>query len=225
MIIVTGASRGLGNHICKRLLGQGEKIIGLSRNVNGLEFESYQCDITSYSSIKAVTKKIKNRHHKARALINAAGIASMNLALTTPSSVTERLIQTNLVGTIYCCQLFAPFLIKNNSGSIVNFSTIAVPMGLKGESIYVASKAGIEGFSKSFAREMSDFDVRVNCIAPGPINTDLIRGVEKNLIEKVIANQIIQKQFGVDDVSDLVELLLNPKAKSVSGQVLSVGGI
>ena len=78
MIIVTGASRGLGNHICKRLLGQGEKIIGLSRNVNGLEFESYQCDITSYSSIKAVTKKIKNRHHKARALINAAGIASMN---------------------------------------------------------------------------------------------------------------------------------------------------
>ena len=107
----------------------------------------------------------------------------------------------------------------------MNFSTIAVPMGLKGESIYVASKAGIEGFSKSFAREMSDFDVRVNCIAPGPINTDLIRGVEKNLIEKVIANQIIQKQFGVDDVSDLVELLLNPKAKSVSGQVLSVGGI
>ena len=107
----------------------------------------------------------------------------------------------------------------------MNFSTIAVPMGLKGESIYVASKAGIEGFSKSFAREMSDFDVRVNCIAPGPINTDLIRGVERKLIEKVIANQIIQKQFGVDDVSDLVELLLNPKAKSVSGQVLSVGGI
>ena len=107
----------------------------------------------------------------------------------------------------------------------MNFSTIAVPMGLKGESIYVASKAGIEGFSKSFAREMSNFDVRVNCIAPGPINTDLIRGVERKLIEKVIANQIIQKQFGVDDVSDLVELLLNPKAKSVSGQVLSVGGI
>ena len=93
------------------------------------------------------------------------------------------------------------------------------------EALTVASKAGVEGFSKSFAREMSDFDVRVNCIAPGPINTDLIRGVEKNLIEKVIANQIIQKQFGVDDVSDLVELLLNPKAKSVSGQVLSVGGI
>ena len=225
MIIVTGASRGLGNQICKRLPGQGENIIGLSRNVNGLEFESYQCDITSYSSIKAVTKKIKNRHHKARALINAAGIASMNLALTTPSSLTERLIQTNLIGTIYCCQLFAPFLIKNKSGSIVNFSTIAVPMGLKGESVYVASKAGVEGFSKSFAREMSDFNVRVNCIAPGPINTNLIKGVERGLIDKIISNQIIQKQFEADDVSDLVELLIDSKAKSISGQVLSVGGI
>ena len=225
MIIVTGASRGLGNHICKRLLRQGEEIIGLSRNVSGLEFESYECDVTSYAEIKEVTKKIKKRHQKATALINVAGLASMNLALTTPSSVTDRLIQTNLLGTIYCCQLFAPFLIKNKSGAILNFSTIAVPIGLKGESIYVASKAGVEGFSKSFAREMADFDVRVNCIAPGPIDTNLIRGVEKSLIENVISNQIIQKQFEDNDVSDLVELLLDPRAKSISGQILSVGGI
>ena len=98
-------------------------------------------------------------------------------------------------------------------------------MGLKGESVYVASKAGVEGFSKSFAREMSDFNVRVNCIAPGPINTNLIRGVERGLIDKIISNQIIQKQFEADDVSDLVELLIDSKAKSISGQVLSVGGI
>ena len=91
--------------------------------------------------------------------------------------------------------------------------------------MYVASKAGVEGFSKSFAREMSDFDVRVNCIAPGPIDTGLIKGVEKRLIEKVISNQIIQKQFEPDDVSDLVDLLISPKAKSLSGLVLSVGGV
>ena len=166
MIIVTGASRGLGNHICKRLLGQGEKIIGLSRNVSELEFEATSVTLPPIPKSKT-SKKIKSRHNKACALINAAGIASMNLALTTPSSLTERLIQTNLIGTIYCCQLFAPFLIKNKSGSIVNFSTIAVPMGLKGRrSVYVASKAGVEGFSKSFAREMSDFNVRVDALPP-----------------------------------------------------------
>ena len=225
MIIVTGAGRGLGFHICKRLLGQGEEVVGLSRDVHGLEFESYRCDISCDEEIKRVSKKIKSKHKKASALINAAGIASMNLALTTPSKVTESLIQTNLLGTIFCCQLFAPFLIKNKSGSIVNFSTIAVPIGLRGESIYVASKAGVEGFSKSFAREMSDFDIRVNCIAPGPINTNLTKGVEKSLIENVISHQIIQKQFKHDDVSDLVELLISPKAKTISGQVLSVGGI
>ena len=149
----------------------------------------------------------------------------MNLALTTPSKVTERIIQTNLIGTIYCSQLFSPFLIKNEGGAIINFSTIAVPIGLKGESIYVASKAGVEGFSKSFAREMSDFNVRVNCIAPGPIDTNLIKGVEKRLIVSVISKQIMQKQFEPDDISDLVELLIDPKAKTISGQVISVGGI
>ena len=68
-----------------------------------------------------------------------------------------------------------------------------MPIGLKGESIYVASKAGVEGFSKSFAREMSDFNIRVNCIAPGPIETDLIKGVDKKLIDRVIKKQIITK--------------------------------
>ena len=91
-------------------------------------------------------QKIKSKHHVAKAIINAAGVASMNLALTTPENVTDRLIRTNLIGTIYCCQLFAPFLIKNKTGSIVNFSTIAVPIGLRGESVYVASKAGVEDF-------------------------------------------------------------------------------
>ena len=225
MIIVTGASRGLGNHICKRLLKHGQEVVGLSRDVSDLEFESYQCDITSYEDIKNVTKIIKQKHNKASAIINAAGVASMNLALTTPSNVTERLIKTNLSGTIYCCQLFAPFLIKNKGGSIINFSTIAVPIGLRGESVYVASKAGVEGFSKSFAREMSDFNIRVNCVAPGPIETNLIKGVEKHLIEKVISNQILNKQFEPDDVSDLVELLISTEAKSLSGLVLPVGGI
>ena len=225
MIIVSGASKGLGNHICNRLCDQGHEVIGLSRDVSGLDFESYNCDISSYEEVKKVAKKIKVKHKKASAVINAAGIASMNLALTTPPEVTERIIQTNLMGTIFCCQLLSPLLIKNTNGVIINFSTIAVPIGLAGESIYVASKAGVEGFSKSFAREMSDFNVRVNCISPGPINTNLIKGVEKKLIDNVIARQIIRKQFEPDDVSDLIELLIDPKAKAVTGQVVPVGGI
>ena len=157
-------------------------------------------------------------------LVNAAGIASMNLAVTTPPSMTQKLIQTNLAGTIHCCQLFAPLMIRKKAGSIINFSTIAVTLGLKGESIYAASKAGVEGFSRAFAREMADFDIRVNCIAPGPIKTDLLKGVSDEQIDAIVAQQILPKLFLPDDVADLCEFLLGPQSQSLSGQVLKVGG-
>tara|TARA_B100001094_G_C17700758_1_gene562562 strand:- start:196 stop:639 length:444 start_codon:yes stop_codon:yes gene_type:complete len=147
------------------------------------------------------------------------------MALTTDEATIQKLIQTNLVGTIYCCQILGPLLVREKKGSIINFSTIAVPLSLKGESVYVASKAGIEGFSKSFAREMADFNIKVNCISPGPINTELIKGVSKSNIEKIISRQIIQKQFEKDDICDLVEVLLDDKTSSISGQILHVGGV
>jgi 3-oxoacyl-[acyl-carrier protein] reductase len=162
---------------------------------------------------------------KVSGLVNAAGVASMNLALTTPPAVAQRLIGVNLLGTIYCCQLFAPLMIRSRYGSIVNFSTIAVALGLKGESVYVASKAGVEGFSRSFAREMADFNIRVNCIAPGPIDTALLRGVTSEQISRIVEDQIIAKQFPASSVADLVELLFDARSESITGQVLHVGGV
>ena len=160
-----------------------------------------------------------------KAFVNAAGVASMNMAVTTDQSTVQKLIQTNLVGTIYCCQLFSPIMLRQKKGSFINFSTIAVALALKGESVYAASKAGVESFSRTFAREMADFNVRVNCIAPGPIKTDLLRGITDKQIEKIISQQIIQKQFQKSDVCDLVELLIDEKSASLSGQVLNVGGV
>jgi 3-oxoacyl-[acyl-carrier protein] reductase len=96
---------------------------------------------------------------------------------------------------------------------------------LKGESIYAASKAGVEGFTRSFAREMADFNVTVNCIAPGPIDTNLLKGITSEQIQKIVSQQIIPRQFTPEAVSDLVELLLDPRGKSLSGQVLHVGGV
>jgi 3-oxoacyl-[acyl-carrier protein] reductase len=116
-------------------------------------------------------------------------------------------------------------MLRQKRGSFINFSTIAVALALKGESVYAASKAGVEVFSKSFAREMSDFNIRVNCIAPGPIRTDLLRGITNTQIEKITSQQIIPKQFQKSDVCDLVELLMDEKASSLSGQVFNLGGV
>ena len=224
MIIVTGASRGLGRAVAERLISSGREVLSLSRTSEGAPGDSVTCDVSDYEAVKAVAQSLRKEKRVIEGLVNAAGIASMNLAVTTPPSMTQKLIQTNLAGTIHCCQLFAPLMIRKKAGSIINFSTIAVTLGLKGESIYAASKAGVEGFSRAFAREMADFDIRVNCIAPGPIKTDLLKGVSDEQIDAIVAQQILPKLFLPDDVADLCEFLLGPQSQSLSGQVLKVGG-
>lgn len=225
MIVVTGASRGLGFAIAKRLLYSGKEVFGLARRVEGLNFPAAVCDIADSDCVKTVARRLRAEGHQVQGLINAAGIAAMNLALMSPSSQVERLVQVNLLGTIYSSQAFAPLMVREKYGRIVNFSTIAVPLGLPGEAVYAASKAGVEAFSRSFAREVSSFGITVNCVAPGPIETGLLRGVPVDKIREIVAQQIIRNQFTPDDVCDVVELLLDDKSKSVSGQVLRVGGV
>jgi len=223
-VIITGASRGLGAAIAERLISNGNDVFGIARNADQLLYDSVSCDVSSYESLKAVAKRLRQEKREITGLVNAAGIAAMNLALTTTEASTQKILQTNLAGTIYCCQHFAPLMIRRGAGAIINFSTIAVAIGLKGESIYAASKAGVEGFSRSFAREVSDFGLRVNCIAPGPIDTDLLNGVSDEQIQRIVAQQVITTQHTKDDICDLIEVLLDPRSNSLSGQVLHVGG-
>lgn len=225
MIIVTGASRGLGKAITERLIQKNEEVVGLARNTNEMTIDTIKCDVSDYMSVKNASREVKRLKKPIKAFINAAGVASMNMAVTTDVSTVQKLIQTNLVGTIYCCQLFAPIMLRQKYGSFINFSTIAVALALKGESVYAASKAGVESFSRTFAREMADFNIRVNCIAPGPIRTDLLRGITDTQIEKITSQQVIPKQFQKSDVCDLVELLIDERAASLSGQVLNLGGV
>ena len=225
MILITGSNRGLGKSIANRLINNGEKVIGLSRSKESAEIETIECDVSDYSSVKQASREVKKMKTPIKALINVAGIASMNLAVTTDELTVQKLIQTNLVGTIYCCQLFAPIMMRHKDGIFINFSTIAVALALKGESVYAASKAGVESFTRTFAREMADFNIRVNCIAPGPIRTDLLSGITDTQINEIISRQIIPKQFEKSNVCDLVEILIDKKSSSLSGQTLNIGGV
>ena len=164
------------------------------------------------------------RDASAFALINAAGIASMNLVITTPPATVKRIVETNLLGTIYCCQQIAPALIRRGRGRIINFSTLGVPLAIKGEAIYIASKAGVEGFTRVFARELSPYGITVNAIAPGPIDTALIAKVPKDNIAAVVNQQIIQRQGTPEDVWKVVSMLLSEESAMVSGQTLYIGG-
>jgi 3-oxoacyl-[acyl-carrier protein] reductase len=224
MIVVTGASKGIGEHICNRLIDKGYEVVGLARTVKKRRYKMINCDVSSTESIEKSIKTLKKLGNIS-GLINAAGIASLNLTLFMTKKSIQNIIDTNLVGTIYMSKLITPLMIRNKKGFIINFSTIAVPLAMKGEAIYVASKAGIEGFTRAFAREVSGFNINVNCISPGPIKTDLTRGVDEEEINNLISQQLINKQFKLDDISNLVETIINKKYSSITGQILHVGGI
>jgi len=225
MIIVTGGSSGLGKAVTEDLRQKGENVVTISRGNNSEYKNHFSCDVTNYQSLKEVYLHLSTNGHKIRALVNCAGIASMNLALTTPPLITERVIRTNLIGTIYTNQIFAPLLIKNKGGRIINFSTIAVHLGLKGESVYVASKAGVEGFSRVFAKELAPFNVTVNCIAPGPIKTNLLKGISDAQIRNIVNNQIISQIMQPSAITEMVALLLRDESRNITGEVINVGGI
>lgn len=223
-VIVTGASRGLGRHCAMSLHERGYRVIGISRSAKSdTPYEIRSADVSDSSSLSKALGDLK-RDKSVYALVNAAGIASMNLVITTPAETVQKIINTNLVGTILACQLVAPAMIRRGSGRIINFSTLGVPLAIKGEAIYIASKAGVEGFSRAFAREMSPHGVTVNTIAPGPIDTALIEKVPRDKIDAVVSRQIIERQAEPADVWNIVSLLLSPESSMISGETIHVGG-
>ena len=139
-------------------------------------------------------------------------------------SLWTEVIQVNLLAPVALCHALVP-LIKETKGSIINLSGGGATGPRANFSAYATAKAGLVRFSETLAEEVKSYDVRVNCIAPGPIRTDLLRGITDTQIEKITSQQIIPKQFQKSDVCDLVELLIDKKASSLSGQVLNVGGV
>ncbi len=180
-------------------------------------------DVADPASVAAALGDLR-RDASVYALVNAAGIASMNLVITTPPATVRRIIETNLIGTIYCCQAIAPAMVKRGSGRIINFSTLGVPLAIKGEAVYIASKAGVEAFSRVFAREMAPHGVTVNTIAPGPIDTGLLEKVPREKIDEVVGRQLITRQGEPEDVWNIVSLLLSPQSAMITGQTINVGG-
>lgn len=226
MILITGASRGIGAHLAEYFLQEGEEVIGISRNPSnkGLPYRHFQCDVSSSTSLKEIASKLLNEKKYPNVLINAAGIANMNLALLTPGQVVEKIIQTNLCGTIYSSQVFTPLMIRQGGGTILNFSTIASKIALQGEAVYAASKSGVETFTRVFAKENSSHNIKVVCLAPGPVDTDLIAKVPPEKIDNVISNQAIKRKITLNEVTETVEFLISPAGITFTGNIIHLGG-
>jgi 3-oxoacyl-[acyl-carrier protein] reductase len=225
-IIVTGCSQGIGLFVANELLKLNYEVYGISRKkpTSEFKFNFIECDVSNSESVKEVFLKFR-RDLDVYALINVAGVASMNLLMSTPDNTIKRIIETNLLGSIYCTKAIIPPMIKSKMGRIINFSSIAVRIGAKGEATYIASKGGVEAFSRSIARELSPANITVNTISPAYIETRLSSSLPATIKKTVIERQIIESECSLSDVFDCIKLILSPESKKITGEIFNIGGV
>lgn len=223
-LIITGASRGLGQYMAQCALKEGYAVTGLARTPDrNAGYPVLACDVTDPDAVARCFADL--RKEPLWGLVNAAGAASMNLHLTTPPRTMRNLLACNLLGSMYCCAEAGKIFARRKAGRIVNFSSIAAALGLEGEAGYVAAKAGVEGFTRAFAREMARFGVTVNAVAPGPVPTRLTAGVPEEKINALRKRQVVPRALTPEDVWNVVSWLLDERSASLSGEVLHVGGV
>jgi 3-oxoacyl-[acyl-carrier protein] reductase len=224
-ILITGASRGIGNYLAINLQNAGYHVVGIARSFPiKPEFENITCDVSDGDNVQSVFSSFK-KNKTIFGLINCAGILHTKAVASITNNEISEIIDTNIKGTIFCCKnVIRPFL-AHGSGRVINFSSIAAVSALRGDSVYSASKSAIETFTKAFAKEMSHRSVTVNCISPGVIKTDMTANLTDEQILNLVSLQIIQKQATLDDIFHSVNFLLSEESSMITGQSFNIGGV
>jgi len=227
-ILITGSSRGLGKALAEHYLNKGDNVYGCARSEGTIEDDNYfhyRVDIASPEDVNNLFFSLRKETRQLDAIINNAGIASMNAFALTPVESFKKIFDINVQGTFLFCQKAFGLLKRSPHPRIINMSTVAVPLQLEGESIYAASKSAVETLTRIIAKEYGSFGITCNAIGPSPIDTALIKGVGKDKIAKLIERQAIQKMATEEDVINLADFFLRPESNMISGQVIYIGGV
>jgi 3-oxoacyl-[acyl-carrier protein] reductase len=227
VILITGTRKGIGRFLAQYYAQEGFLVEGCSRKPPDWDLKNYHhhiTDVTEESQVKEMFSSIRKRHKRLDVTINNAGIASMNHLLLTPGAMASSIMDTNLKGTFLICRESAKLMKNHGFGRIVNFSTIAVPMHLDGEAVYAASKSAVETFTRIIARELAQFGITCNVVGPTPIQTDLIRAVPQEKIDRIVNNLAVKRLGRFEDVANVIDFFIKPESAYVTGQVIYLGG-
>lgn len=228
VIAITGTRKGIGFFLAEQYLARGWQVIGCARGAGGPDHEAYRhyaLDVADERSVVRMMNDVRRQHGRLDALLNNAGIASMNHALLTPGTTLERVFQTNVFGTFFFCREAAKLMGRARNGRIVNFATVATPLKLEGEAVYAASKAAVVSLTEVMAREVAGMGITVNAVGPTPVPTDLVGAVPEEKMTALIARQAIARYGTMEDVLNVCDFFLRPESDFITGQTIYLGGV
>ena len=240
--LITGGAAGIGKATAERFLEEGAKVIICDVDQSsgekmveelGGKLIFYAVDVTDRSAVQNWVEEVVNEFGRIDVLVNNAGILRDNqlvkvkdgeLLKQMPEEDFDAVLAVNLKGVFNCTQAVAPFMIKQNAGVILNATSVVGLDGNFGQTNYVATKAGVVGMTKVWARELSRFNVRVNAVAPGFILTEMVKQMPEKILDGMVSRTPIGRMGEPRDVANAYLFLASDEASFVSGTTLRVDG-
>lgn len=228
VMLITGTRTGIGRHLAEYYSQRGFAVVGCSRQSPEASLDNYEhicCDVGDEAEVVRLFRQVQQRYGRLDALLNNAGIASMNHSLLTPLATVERVFRTNVFGTFLFCREAAKLMQPRRTGRLVNFATVATPLQLEGEAAYASSKAAVVSLTQIMARELGSLGITVNAVGPTPIPTDLIRGVPQEKLDALLDRQAVRRMGEMRDVTNVIDFFLSPGSDFITGQTVFLGGV
>lgn len=230
--LVTGGSRGIGEAICRRLADEGytvavnyknsaEKAEALAAKIGG---RAYRADVSQYDEVCAMFDSVERELGSVEVLVNNAAISVVGVFQDCTDEEWEKIFGVNVKGVFNCCKRALSNMLNKQHGSIVNISSIWGVTGGSCECHYSAAKAAVIGYTKSMAKELGPSGIRVNCVAPGAVKTDMNAHLSKEDWDGIIEETPVGRIGAPEDIAEAVAFLAGEKASYITGAVLNVNG-
>jgi 3-oxoacyl-[acyl-carrier protein] reductase len=239
IILVTGATRGIGKTIAEALAIQGAHVVFNYRQGKHEVAESFKkrlielgakkatpllFDLTNTAEMKDAFASFSKEYGNISGLVNNAGISKDQIILRLKEVDVGNILDTNLKGTILLTSLLSRYFLKAENVSVINVSSIVGLMGNPSQCAYAASKAGLLGFTKSFAKELASKGVRCNAICPGFIKTDMTEELDDKVKEAYLSSIPVSRFGETEEISNLVSFLLSQASSYITGEIIKIDG-
>jgi 3-oxoacyl-[acyl-carrier protein] reductase len=235
--IVTGGTKGIGRAICLLLAEEGARVVAnFSKDVDAAEnlmseakskrlgLGLYKADVTQFDQIKEMVEETFAQYGKIDILVNNVGLIRDNFLMLMSDEDWDSLLRTNLTSLFYCCRAVIRKMIPQRKGKIINISSISGILGTSGQTNYAATKGGVISFTKSLARELGSFNIHVNTVAPGLIESEVVSKMPKEKIEAILKSSSLGRLGKPDEVAQVVLFLASKNSDYITGQTIVVDG-